>query len=217
MTFSGNSGSWTESLYLPDQFGAFGAIVTLATTIAQYRLLALTPDMTLDWARISAVGNPRDARPLILPFPSKGQYPGTVNSASGSPVTYLPGSNVTDNDLDSLEYRIDTAGPGGSYSYRWIHGIPDVQVAQSLIQNPLAIPASPATALASLPGALTWPQLMGQYLRVVWDNTLFLKRATNFAQTRFLIAGIDSLIVRGVAQRRVGRFFGQRAGRASIR
>lgn len=209
LNFDGNENGWSERLYLPT---GSSPPVALATLICQYRLLCLSPDCKLVWAKVSQVGNPRDARACLLSFPVVGGYTGVL---TGSPPVPIAGTNTTDNDQDSVMIRIETAQ--GRWANRWLHGIPDIQVSQGNLLAAIQELNGPAPALGTLPGANLWPALVGIYLRVVQDMTVFFKAVTTGDSKVYYTDTIASVIPRKMGLHKVGRFFGQSVGRAPMR
>lgn len=210
MSMSGDEQGWSEKLYLPEADLALA--LAKGEKLARLRLNCLPSVCDMVWARISLIGVPRDAHAVLNSFPAPGLYnPGGPSDDDEALADHVP--NLT---TDAVRYRLETAE--GPWSMRFLHGVPDEQIAGDALVDALAlttaVPADPTTVDAT---ATSWPVLAGTYLNAV-------RTLTKWARIRIVdeapvieTADIFKLIVRGVEFKKTGRPFGQRRGRATPR
>lgn len=207
MSFEGNKAGWQEKLYLTS--GDVATALTAANDLVNYRLALLPSVYNMVFAKISKVGSPRDRRAVASNFPLPGAWPGEL---SGTPPVAAAGTLTSNSDKDAIAYQIETAD--GSWTTRYLHGIPDKYYSADLITSAITEAGAAPPAIDDVSFSTNWFTVAGYYYYKVRHSTVMFRQRFNGAQTLLQTDTIAAIFTRKATQHKVGRVFGEERGRA---
>lgn len=189
---------WSETYYLKTNSYADG--LSALALLAAYRRSFMATGTEMVWARVSFIGNPKEAKGL-----------------GGLPLKPLPqvGANETlDNPFDALHYRFETAT--GKSGNKLLRGVPDSLVADFKFNGIMPEPLDPAEALSNPndpAGSLS--RIQRSFLRWLISNTQRVQITDKGPPAQGIAEAWDRCIPRKISNRKTGRPFGMFRGRAA--
>jgi hypothetical protein len=122
---------------------------------------------------------------------------------------------VPNDDNDAVEARVFT--PEGIWGTKFLHGIPDANKAADAITPGVSIPTAPVTILSN-PTTTSWIVLLGEFMSVIRDKSVMLRKRKNSEGVMQLFQNsLSDIIERGVTTKKCGRPFDQQRGRKNPR
>lgn len=197
----GGPQGFSEKYFLP-QSNYTAAIANFSKLVA-WRATLLANDFSINWARVSFLPNPREAKAAIsAPVLAIG------TTVAGAVANKFGPTNKIE---DALLFRFETAE--GLYSNRQIRALPDAIIADDVSTVAFAELAAAPADVPTDPTADTWLDCLKGYVAYVRDNTVHSRKALGPLQA-WDLTEFNKAIFRRASVRKTGRPFGTPAGRS---
>lgn len=208
MSFKYFDHGWQEKQYLKET--SYSAANTTAQTLITHRLKCLPAFCTLTYAKINKVGGARDGQMVNTPMPVAGSYIGPDSVSDDS----VHGGKHLNSIEDVVAYRMET--DDGNWANRWIHGVPDDEVFADDLVNTIGAGDDSPVADSAISATGGWNLAVENYFKAVRTYCKMRKTVTTTTGDVEYSSDVQTVLSRGLSNRRCGPPFGTKRGRAVV-